>query len=388
MQPSKQESTVAANAPLTTVKGACLLLYNARRPRALTKSIAWKLIMLAPIIGLLIPLFGCSDVAPVDEPPPLPVEVANVVEASGEKSGVYPARIAYDREVILSPRVSGVIRRMPATIGQRLKAGALVLELDSTLYQATLARAQAEARLATRNASRDASLVDVGAIAALDAQNNADQAIAARAARTSAEYDLASTRLTMPFPGVVLAKSSDVGATVLPGQAVVTVADLGSPLIARALLPLEEARAVARGTPAKISVAGRIYDGRVLRVHPAADARTGSVEVVVAITTPRGQSGPVSGAAGTVRVSTYELGGAFAGGEQLIPAEALVDAHAGRSSVYLLDQRSRTAKLTKVRLLGPGDDGWRVSGLPVGSKVITSGAGFVKDGQQVTVATR
>lgn len=388
MRPSKQKSIVAAISHMTTAKGACLLLCNARQPHAITKSIAWKLTILVPIIGTFIPLLGCSDVAPTDELTPLPVEVATVVEASGEKSGVYPARIAYDREAILSPRVSGVIRRLPVTIGQRLKAGAVVLELDSTQYRATLARAEAEARRATRNANRDASLVDAGATAALDAQNNADQAIAARAARASAAYDLASTRLTMPFSGVVLAKSSDVGATVLPGQAVVTVADLGSSLIARALLPLEEARVVARGTPAKISVAGRIYDGRVLRVHPAADAHTGSVEVVVAITTPGAQSGPVSGAAGTVRLATYEAEGASAGGEQLIPAEALVDAHAGRSSVYLVDPRSRTAKLTKVRLLGPGDDGWRVSGLPVGSKVITSGAGFVQDGQRVTVATR
>lgn len=336
---------------------------------------------------LLCLLPGCGEPSNPDTTALLAVEVVPVTQGTNADGLSYPATIAYDREVALSPRVGGMIRAMPVTVGQRLRAGSLVATLDATIYRAALARADADARRAARKAALDTALVAAGATAERDAKDAIDMAEAARAARTAAAFELASTRLTMPFAGMVLAKSADIGTTVAAGQQVATVADLTSPLTARVSVPIEVARGIRLGRPAVVSVGGQNFDGRVLRVSAAADTTSGTVEIVVKLGAVGPSAGLFSGAVGSARFagSGNERGGADE--EQNIPAEALVDAVGPIGHVFLVD-RSGTARLTEVRLLGPGDEGWRISGLPTGARVITAGAGIVANGQRVSVSKR
>lgn len=328
-----------------------------------------------PLLCLL--LAACGKPAP-EAPAPLPVEVAMVGNGTAAQGAAYPARIAYDRETVLSPRLGGIVRAMPVSVGQRLGRGALIAALDDTPYRAALSRADADASRTARDAARDAALVSAGATAETDAKDAASAAQAARAARQAAAYDLASARLTMPFPGIVLAKSADIGATVAPGQPVASVADTASPLIARVSAPANAARNLQRGAPATISVDGQTITGHVLRIGAASDAASGTVEVDVALDAGHGLT---SGAAGSAQFAT-----AMADGEQHIPAEALVDSQNGTGHVYLVT--AGVARLTALRVLGMGDSDVRVAGLPLGAKVITAGAGFVADGQRVTVLAK
>lgn len=341
-----------------------------------------------PVPLLLLSLLSaCQERTTSDIPVPLAVEVATVTQGTNGEGFSYPARIAYDREVALSPRIGGLIRAMPITVSQRLRAGALVIALDATPYRAALARADADARRTARKAALDAALVGAGATAELDAKDAADVADAARASRAAAAHDLASARVIMPFAGVVLTKSADIGSTVAAGQSVATVADLSSPLIARVSVPLEAARDIRLGRQASVSVGGQRLDGHVIRVGAAADTMSGTVEVVVKLAAAGSNFGLVSGAAGSVRFAGSGNERAGVDDEQHIPAEALVDADGSIAQVFLVD-RSGNARLTAVRLLGPSDDGWRVSGLPASARVITAGAGFVADGQRVSVSKR
>lgn len=341
-----------------------------------------------PVPLLLLSLLSaCQERTTSDIPVPLAVEVASVTQGTNGEGFSYPARITYDREVALSPRIGGIIRAMPVIVGQRLHAGALIVALDATPYRAALVRADADARRTARKAALDKALVVAGATAELDAKDAADAADAARASRTAAAYDLASTRLIMPFAGVVLAKSADIGSTVAAGQSVATVADLSSPLIARVFVPFEAARGMRPGRPASVSIGGQRLDGYVMRVGATADTASGTVEVVVRLGAVGSKFGLVSGAAGSARFAGSGNEGATADEEQHIPAEALVDADGPIAQVFLVD-RSGTARLTAIRLLGPSDDGWRVSGLPASARVITAGAGFVADGQRVSVSKR
>ena len=107
-------------------------------------------------------------------------------------------------------------------------------------------------------------------------------------------------------------KFTDIGTTVAPGQPVATVADVGSPLIARVSLPAEAARTIHRGDAAQVSAGGRSYTGHVLRVGAAADAASGTLEVDVAL---GGATGLASGTAGSAR---FAGGGAAAAGGRSI----------------------------------------------------------------------
>lgn len=294
---------------------------------------------------------------------------------------VFPARIRYDREVVLSARVGGSIRAMPVSNGQMLAPGALVTAIDATPYRIALVRADAEADRAARDAARSRSLLGVGATSQAEVDSAEAAALIALAGKDAARYDLISARVVMPFGGVVLSKTVDVGTTVAPGQPLLSVADLGSPMIARAALPMQDARGIKPGSAAAINVAGRDYVGQVLRIGALAIAANGMIEVDVKLLAP---ADLISGTVGSVRFA----GAASAAGEQHIPAEALVDVKGEFGHVFRVDPRGNFARLTRIHLLGPADDGLRVAGLAAGTRVVTAGAGFLADGQRVTVLSR
>jgi len=92
-------------------------------------------------------------------------------------------------------------------------------------------------------------------------------------------------------------------------------------------------------------------------------------------------------ASGTTASVTFPASGAIAQGSAAaqIPAEALVDNNQGRGHVYIVEPRTMVARLTPVAVLGINGEHVRVQGLPLHTRVITAGAGFVADGQRITV---
>ncbi|MCW1383133.1 efflux RND transporter periplasmic adaptor subunit [Novosphingobium sp. KCTC 2891] len=320
------------------------------------------------------------------EPPATPVQVF-VVGAAGQgtnagMAAAHAATLHRDREATLSFRLGGKLIAVPVRYGQRLGAGALVAAIDATPYAAASARQAADVARAGRAAERYGALAPEGAISDAQARDARDALAAARAGQASAHYDLASTRLTMPFAGVVLSRSAEAGETVAPGQAVAVVADLSSPLIAVAQVPVAAAAGLRPGMGARVTVPGRAEPmaARVLRIAGGGDARSGTVLVDVAVI---GDGGLASGTPASVAFEG-DGGARQPTGEVLIPAEAILDAQGARASVYVIDARGR-ARRTEVVFGGFADRFARVTGLPAGARVITAGAGFVGNGDPVAV---
>lgn len=341
----------------------------------------------------LLLLSGCGAKAdPRPGEAPLLVEVAQVSQGTGGATSdatgsSYAAVIAFDREAVLSPRVGGTIELLPATIGATLRRGSLIAALNDTPYRAAFTRASADADRLARAQARNQTLLGAGAVAQADVQDTQSGLAAAQAARSAAAYDLASTRLRMPFDGVVLSKAVERGAVVGAGQPVVTVADTRSSRIARVQVPSADVAALHRGMAADVVVNGMAapLTGHILRTGALSDARTGTVEVDVALP-------PTTLASGTVASVRFpgSLAARTRGNDTAtdIPAEALVDSHNGQGHVFIVDPQRHVARLVPITVAGFDDEQLRVAGLPAHAQVITTGAGYVADGQPVTVLAR
>lgn len=336
----------------------------------------------ATFAGLFIfTLSGCSDAPAANETSAsIPVEAVTVGGQSGKPDAPiarFSATVHRDREADLSFRVSGTLRTLPVRIGQRLPAGTLVAALDATAYDAASARAAADTARLGRAADRYAKLVPEGAVAEAQAKDARDALAGARASLAAARYDAASSRLAMPFTGVVLARNSEIGETVNAGQAVVRVADLNSPLLATAQVPAAYAARLGKGMAAQLIVEGHPpIPARVLRISGASDMQSGTVAVDLALQTPP----PL--ASGTAASALFQLPAADAANGYLIPAEALLEAQGKQASVYVIDASGK-ARRRSVQFLGFDDRSARVSGLQKGARVITAGAGFVHEGDKV-----
>ncbi len=172
-----------------------------------------------------------------DEPPTevlRPVRYAQVFATGGilERtfSGAAHARV----ESRLSFRVAGVIQQLPVDVGDAVRIGQLIGELDPEDYRlqfqeadAAVARAGAEARNAEANLERirllyennNASANDLDA--ALSAFGTADaQVRAAVNRRDAARLQLSYTRLSAPAPGRISSVDVEVNENVRVGQTV------------------------------------------------------------------------------------------------------------------------------------------------------------------------
>ncbi|MBS0255056.1 MAG: efflux RND transporter periplasmic adaptor subunit [Proteobacteria bacterium] len=343
----------------------------------------WPLLALAVVIVAVLALRpGAKPAAQGPAPEPVQAVVVGGAGAGAETGERYAATIHRDREANLSFRVAGTLRAVPVRPGQTLGAGALIAALDATPYAAGAARAEAEADRASRAADRYAALAPAGAVGEAQARDAGAARKAAEAQLSAARFDLAATRLVMPFAGVVISRRAEVGESVGAGQVVAQVADLGSPLIATAQVPAELAARLHPGMTAKVDVAGHAQPlaARVLRISGGADPRSGLVAVDLALA---GAGALPSGTAAGVRFD-LPVPAETSAAAILIPAEALLEAEGDAAHVYVIDAQGK-ARRRAVRFLGFADQAARVTGLHPGEKVVTLGAGFVAEGQAVTV---
>jgi RND family efflux transporter MFP subunit len=185
------------------------------------------------LIGLLF-VFGCGG----DETPTetlRPVRFTQVFSTGSSRdrsfSGVARARV----ESRLSFRVAGSIRRVPVDVGDQVRLGQLLAELDPEDYrlqseqaEAALSRARAEARNAAANFDRVRQLYENNNAS----PNQLDQARAgsesadaqvrsAENRRDAARLQLSYTRLTAPAAGQVASVDVEVSENIRAGQAVI-----------------------------------------------------------------------------------------------------------------------------------------------------------------------
>jgi RND family efflux transporter MFP subunit len=338
-----------------------------------------------------VPACTVGETAGADAPP-IPVAAVTIGATddrgggAGSVSDSFAATIHRDREANLSFRVAGTVRAMPARPGMRLPAGALVAAIDETPYAANATRQSAEVDRLARAAGRYDVLVPEGAIADAQAKDARNALAAARAGLAAARYDLAAARLTMPFSGIILWRQAEIGETVTPGQSVALVADARAPLLAVAQIPAGVAARLRSGLAAQVSVEGLAAPlaGRVLRVAGASDPRSGTVAVDVLLS--GAPAGLASGTTASVALAPPRPTERARDGVVLLPAEALLEAQGQRGFVYVID--AGKARRRQVRFLGFVDQAVRVAGLPGGARVITAGAGFVANGQAVTVVAQ
>jgi RND family efflux transporter MFP subunit len=253
--------------------------------------------------------------------------------------------------------------------------------IDPAAVDARQQASGADLDKARRDLARAQALYAKGYVAKVRVDDAQSALKAAQAAYSGAAFDRRWAQLVSPASGVVLARRAQAGEVVQAGQAVVSVADLNSPLVLRAPLAARDVAGVAVGSTVEVGVdalPGQVLTGHVTRVGQAADSRTGAVTVEIEVAArPELRSGQIATARIASRANAANA--AFA----RIPAEAVLEASGGKAAVLRLE--GDRARRTAVRFGGFDGDDALVAGLPDGTRVITAGAGFVSDGDRVAV---
>jgi RND family efflux transporter MFP subunit len=275
--------------------------------------------------------------------------------------------------------VGAVVQR-----GQLLARGddaqllAQLAQQDATIKQARAERVQADANLERAERVEDSGLYSVEALqtrrtAALQAAAKLELA---EAQRRELEVRIAHTRIVAPAAGVVAKRSATVGAVMQSGQELFRVIRDGE-IEWQAELPEHALARVRAGAAVKVMVdGGGAVDASVRLVAPTIDAKNRNGIVYVALPKDAPLK-PGAHARGEIVVASAAV--------QTLP-ESVVLTRDGQPFVYVVDAQG-VAHLQRI------DTGERqrgvvevTAGLAAGSRVVATGAGFVKDGEPVRVA--
>lgn len=282
------------------------------------------------------------------------------------------------RDVDLHAETSGIVRAVHVEVGQKLKAGEPLFNVDDEVAASALRKAQVNRELAYRDFERYERLHKEGAVSASSFEAMRLKFADAEADLVAARRRLEDTAIKAPFAGVVTSKLVEVGDLVQPGAKVANMVDL-SKLKIRSSIPEKQVSLVTEGMPVQITTdvwPGKVFEARVLSVS-AKSSRDHTYEVESVMANP---------------LKTPFRAGMFARtafvGKQprqalLIPRQALIGSASEGAVFVVLDGK---AKLTK--LVAGAEYGTRIEiirGLAPGDKVVVSGQSDLDDGSPVTV---
>ena len=120
--------------------------------------------------------------------------------------------------VVLKPEVTGRIVKIAFEEGAVVKAGDLLVELDTAETEAEVSRSKAALALAKENYERAVKLSRGGAGTVANLDRAQAELATAQAALKLAEARLGKMRLTAPFDGVLGLRKVSVGAFLAPGR--------------------------------------------------------------------------------------------------------------------------------------------------------------------------
>jgi RND family efflux transporter MFP subunit len=331
-------------------------------------------------------LSACSSEAP---PPParepaLPVRVTSVQTISGAADLIVAGTVRLKRETPLAFNTPGRIASILVREGDRVAAGQLLARLDTTALGAAQASAAAEVVRARSDLKRSEDLFTKGWVTAPRVEQARATMAAAQARARAAGFDVSLAALRAPTAGVVLARPGEPGQIAQPGQAVLTIGEMGQGFVLRVPLADRDAARVKIGQPASVTISAlgpAALAGRVSEVGARGDDGTGTFRVEVKLP-PDGRL--ASGQIGQARLT---LGAIPADAPLQVPSAAVFAARADEGFVYVLEPVTRRVRQRLVSLGTVDDSGVVVlAGLKSGEQVVITGIDRLRDGQVVELA--
>lgn len=344
--------------------------------------------------GLL--LGACSAPDSSLEKPPKPAIVVRAAE-SGTQLSVYPGEVRARHEPALAFRVAGAVTERLVEVGDRVKQGQPLAQLDAQnlLLQresahAQLAAAQAAHRNATSEMTRYRELFArklVGESQFEAVQTRLDSTLSelkrARAQLEIADNQAGYATLKAPRDGVIARRMIDAGQVVSAGQAVFTLAAYGEQEI-RIDLPEQEISRFAVGQAVTVELwsrPGTPFPGQIRELSPAADANLRTFEARVAFdnSTLRAELG---------QSARVYIQGSDSRRTLRVPMSA-VSADSDKAHVWALNGETFTLHKIPVTVARYGaEDADILAALKPGDWVLAAGTQLVREGLRVRPVDR
>ena len=233
------------------------------------------------VLLVLLALASCKKGGGPPKDAPVPVELVAVEVGPLLETLRATGTLEAEESVDLRPEVDGEVTSIQMTEGETVKKGSLILQIDESKQQATVAEAEADFRLSEDTLRRADMLLADGTIS----KQEHDQTHAAYR-RSEAALNLARKRLTeytltAPFDGILGRRFVSVGQYVSPQTVLVRIYDLDRMKLDFSVPERYSAR-IKPGQTLSLSVTAHgeeKFSGEIYLVEPQVEVTTRSVQV-------------------------------------------------------------------------------------------------------------
>ena len=290
--------------------------------------------------------------------------------------------------VTVSADLPGTVYKINFESGQQVKAGDVLVELDTRQERAQLAAAEAAYELAKITYGRQQQLVKEGVVARTEYDNALAQQKSTEANVGEIKATIERKMIRAPFSGILGLRQVNLGQYLAAGQAIVSLQSL-NPIYVNFGVPQQTTPQLKIGRTLRITsddLPGVEFSGRVTAVDSVVDQTTRNIQVQSTLTNPGSRLRP--GMFVQVQVSLGQARDVIS-----LPASAINYAPYG-DSVYVVGdmQDPKTGKTYKgvrqqfVKVDGSrGDQVAVVSGVNPGDEVVTSGVFKLRNGASIVV---
>ena len=333
----------------------------------------------------LVPLADQQNVPLISVMTPGLKPVTSSVTFTGAIAARYDMPIGNDGD-------TGRIVAVYVEAGDHVERGQLLAKVSDAVLipqvnrlEAGLEQAKAQAELSAAEYRRAKAVERAGALSAEDIEKRHAQAITDAAnvkvaAAQLVEYQarLSRTRIVAPIAGTVLTRRAEVGQIANPGGDALFRIESGGEVEMRGQLAEQDLAQVKVGDPATVHLTGlpQAFEGRVRLLGAVIDPQSRLGEIRITLK-PDPALRPGAFARGAVA-----LGKAM---RPVVPQTSVLTDTNG-SYVFIVDAANR-AERRAVRVADTSDQGVVIeSGLTGSERVVTTAAGFLREGEQVKTA--
>ncbi|MDD5330517.1 MAG: efflux RND transporter periplasmic adaptor subunit [Sulfuricella sp.] len=276
--------------------------------------------------------------------------------------------------------VAGRIVRIAAEIGDPVKKGQLLAEIDATDYDSDKKRLEAQAVSQRKLTERYKELAKKGFISPSALEGYDAQDVTAREQYARAAKNLARTRIVSPVAGRVDSRLVSVGDWIDLGKPVFQIA-ASEHLRIRLPFPESAASRIKVGQTVQLSTPtapGKTVAGKIEQVQPMVGSSNRAFDAVIGVANP-GDWKPGASVNGAVVIEDHPQAVA-------VPEISVVLRPAGKV-VYVVENGKAMQRIVTT---GVRQDGLVeiLSGLKAGEMVATDGAGFLTDKAAVTASNK
>ena len=286
--------------------------------------------------------------------------------------------------VTVSADLPGVVERISFESGRMVRAGDVLVKLDTRQEDAQLAAAQSASALAKLNFDRMKGLRESGVIAQADFDRAAAELQQGDAKVGEIRATIARKTLRAPFSGLLGLRQVNLGQYLAPGAPIVPLQAL-SPIYVDFSVPQQQVGRLRPGTAVQVKTNGLVASGRITAVDSVVDEATRNVKIQATVPNTDARLRP-----GMYAETQIALGSSQPA--LVLPASAIAYAPYG-DSVFVVEEMKgpdgktfRGVRQQFVKLGGTrGDQVAVTSGLKPGEEVVTAGVFKLRNGAAVQV---